>query len=142
MNRDFISNSNCILRNIFNDEENIDIIKDFVEKILETKIKKIIFVPDIEYLLKGKMYGIKEFQAIDENNKKINIGIKIIDGQYIQEKILIYGALIHANLNNKYINVTSAPTITINIVDMEYFSTQEYHKKIIFEEEKIIFLHE
>ena len=57
----------------------------------------------------------------------------------MQEKILIYGALIHANQNDNFIENKCKKTITINIIDLDYFLTDDYHKKIIFAEEGMIF---
>ncbi len=118
----------------------MDIIQDFVEQVLDTKIVKIISDSCIknspESFQGERINGIKEFKIIKENNEKINIGIKIIDGQYIQEKILIYGTLIHANQSKKD---EICKTVTINILDLDYFSTQDYHKKLVFDKEEMIF---
>ncbi len=41
MNRKLVSKSNFVLRKVLNTKENIDIIKDFIEAILEIDIEKI-----------------------------------------------------------------------------------------------------
>ena len=40
MNRKLVSKSNFVLRKVLNTKENIDIIKDFIEAILEIDIEK------------------------------------------------------------------------------------------------------
>ena len=50
MNRKFISNSNLVLRKILNSNDNIDILKDFIESFLKVKIQKI----KINYYLKNQ----------------------------------------------------------------------------------------
>ena len=53
MNIKFISNRNYVLRKVLNNKNCIDIIKDFIESILDIKIKKIELNP---YLKKKEKY--------------------------------------------------------------------------------------
>lgn len=144
MNRQFISNSNYVLRKVFINGENLDIIQDFVENILEIKISKIELDQYLNKEIKGiyseKINGIAQMQIVTEDKEEINVGIQIIDGKYIQEKILIYGAVIHASQNKDCIKGNQTKTVTINIIDLEYFTTNDdYHKKIVFAEDGMIF---
>ena len=41
MNRKFISNSNYVFRKVLNNEQCVDILKDFIEAILNIEIEKI-----------------------------------------------------------------------------------------------------
>ena len=53
MNRKFISNSNYVFRKILNSEESLSILKNFIEAILNIKIKEIELNP---YLTKKEKY--------------------------------------------------------------------------------------
>lgn len=136
MNRYFIENSNTVLRKVLNKEENLDIVKDFIESILNFKIKKIILRhylgEKVKYLPKEEKYGILNVRIIDENDKEFNVGIQIIDGFYSQEKLITYGASIHVNQREYNDNNSVADTYTINILDFRGFSTDNYHKIINF----------
>ena len=91
MNRKFISNSNLVLRKILNSNDNIDILKDFIESFLKVKIQKI----KINYYLKNQerylpseeKFGISDVRVLLDNGEERNIGIQFIDGYYIKTKI-------------------------------------------------------
>lgn len=120
MNRKFIFDSNCVLKTILNKEENIDILKDFIETILNIKISKIHQREDLddEYIFE-KYLGIANVTIVTDTNKELNIGIQIVDGLYIQNKMFLHYAQLYSNI---------IKTITINILDCEYFNTVNYHK--------------
>ncbi len=143
MNRYFIKNSNIVLKEIFNNDENLYILKDLIEKILDLKIIEILQKNLIEENKKGfkvsEINEIANLRVLTESKKKVNIGIQIIDGQYIQEKILIYGALISGMQDHQNNSKESIETRTINIIDTSFFSTSEYLKKIEYLPEKLIF---
>lgn len=134
MNTKLITNRNYILRKILNKKENIEIIKDFIESILDIKIEEIEINPYLKnkerYLPKEENFGIVDVRIKTDENEEINVGIQFIDGIYIQTKMLMYYAQIHLNqleFNNER---EFAKTITINILDFPYFSSQEYLKTI------------
>lgn len=134
MNSKLILNRNRILRKVLNKEENIEIIKDFIESILDINIKKIQLNPYLKkrerYLPKEENFGIVDVRIKTDENEEINVGIQFIDGIYIQTKMLMYYAQIHLNqleFNNER---EFTKTITINLLDFPYFSSQEYLKKI------------
>lgn len=134
MNRKFISRSNYVLRKALNQEQNLDIVKDFIEQILEIKISKIILREYLEecskYLPKEEDFGIISVRIVDDNGKEQNVGIQFIDGYFIQSKILLYYAQIHM-LQDRYNTYnTVVKTTTINILDCEYFKTKELYKPI------------
>lgn len=138
MNRKFVSRSNYVLRKVLNNEENLDIIKDFIEAILKVKIETIILHPYLEkiskYLPAEENFGIADVRVITKDKEELNVGIQFIDGYYVQNKLLLYYAQIHANQleyeNQNYI----VRTVTINILDFNYFSSKEYHKVIKIKE--------
>lgn len=134
MNRKFISNSNYVLRKLLNSEDCLEILKDFIESILDLSIKEIQLNPYLieknKYLPKEENFGIADVRIKTKENEEINIGIQFIDGIYIQTKMLMYYAQIHLNQLEYGNKREFAKTITINILDFKYFSSQEY-KKII-----------
>lgn len=134
MNRKFISNSNYVLRKILNNEAYLDILKDFIEAILDMTIKDIELNPYLEekaqYLPKEENFGIADVRIRTNENEEINIGIQFIDGIYVQTKMLMYYAQIHLNQLEYDEKREFAKTITINLLDFKYFSSQDYDKVI------------
>lgn len=131
MNRKLIQNSNYVLRQVLHSNSCLDILKNFIESFLEIKIKsiKINELPQTQKQ-KSKEYGIIDMRVITKNNEELNVGIQIIDGQYIQNKMFLYYAKIHSNQILYGDNRKIARTITINILDTSYFSFIKYHKII------------
>lgn len=136
MNRLFIENSNIILRKILNKEENLDIVKNLIESILHLKLKRIIIRPylgtKVKYLPEEEKYGIVNVRVINENEKEFNVGIQIIDGFYMQEKLITYAASIHVNQIEYEDHKDTTDTLTINILDFKGFGTPAHHKVVTF----------
>lgn len=134
INRKLIAKSNYVLKQIFEKEENKVFLTDFIESILDIKIKEICIMPYLEkmekYLPSKENFGIVDVRVKTEKGD-FNIGIQTIDGYYIQNKLLLYYAQIHANqLEHEQINET-AQTITINIVDFDFIKENDkYHNFI------------
>ena len=85
----------------------------------------------------NKKSGIANVRITDDNSKEYNIGIQIVDGFYPQEKILLYGASIHANQGEYEEDESIVDTITINILGSRVFLTPNYHKIIEFPTEEV-----
>lgn len=134
MNRKFISKSNYVLRKVLNTEDCLDIIKDFIESILDINIKEIELNSYLEekskYLPKEENFGIADVRIKTDENEEINVGIQFVDGIYIQTKMLMYYAQIHLNQLEYDEKREFTKTITINILDFKYFSSTEYDKLI------------
>lgn len=135
MNRSFISNSNFVLRKVLNSERNLDIIQDFIETFLDIKIEKIHLNPYLKnkekYLPSEQKFGIADVRIKTIKEKEINVGIQLIDGYYIKNKMLIYYAQIHKNQLEHKNNKKIVKTVTINILDFKYFESINYHQKIL-----------
>lgn len=135
MNRKFISNSNYILRRIFEIEKNLDIVKDFIEAFLKIKISEIEFNSYKKFssnkIPSNSNLGFVSVRIKGENNKENNIGIQFIDGFYIQTKLLLFSAQVHTNQLKDNYKRKIAKTITINILDFNIFKSSAYHKKLI-----------
>ncbi len=135
MNKKLISNSNYVLRKVLNSESSLEILKNFIEAILEVKIEEIKLNPYLEkkakYLPHEENFGIADVRIRTRENEEINVGIQFLDGiYYIQTKMLMYYAQIHLNQLEYEDNREFARTATINLVDFEYFSSQKYDKVI------------
>ena len=138
MNSKFVSKSNYVLRKVLNNQENLDVIKDFIETILKIEIDEIILHPYLQklsnYLPSEENFGIADVKIKTKDKEELNVGIQFIDGYYVQNKLLLYYAQIHAN-QLEYDNQNDiVRTITINILDFNYFSSKEYHKVIRIKE--------
>ena len=127
MNRKFIKNSNLVLHKILNSEKCKDIIADFIETFLKIQISTLKINPNLN---NSKSYGIVDVRVITKENNELNVGIQIIDGNYIQNKMLLYYAKVHTNQALYEDGRKLAKTTTINILDMSFFSSLNFHKTI------------
>lgn len=135
INRKLVAKSNYVLREIFQKEDNISFLKDFIESILKIIIKDIYIMPYLErmskYLPARENFGIVDVRVKTANGDELNIGIQTIDGYYVQNKLLLYYAQIHANQLEYEAITEQAKTITINIVDFDFIKeNNEYHNFI------------
>jgi predicted transposase/invertase (TIGR01784 family) len=135
LNRKLISNSNYVLRKVINSKDNIEILKNFIEAILNIKIDEIKLNPYLEkrehYLPHEENFGVADVRVKTNENEEINVGIQFLDGiYYIQTKMLMYYAQIHLNQLEYEDKREFARTATINIIDFGYFSSSEYDKTI------------
>lgn len=135
MNRNFIINSNYLLRKILNNENQLDIIKDMIESILGINIESISLNPYLtkkqKYLPKEENFGIVDVRILTNENEQMNVGIQFIDGKYVQTKMLMYYSQIHLNQLEYEDNREFTKTVTINILDFSYYKTSSYLKKLI-----------
>lgn len=133
MNRKFVSKSNLVLSKILNSNNCLDILKDFIETILKVKIKNITLnnPKENKYYSSTTYYsmGIVEVR-IQTEDEELNVGIQIIEGNYVQNKMFLYYARVHTNQITYNDNRKIAKTVTINILDFNYFSSYNYHRKI------------
>ena len=137
MNKKIIAKSNFVLRKVLNKEENLDVVKDLIESILNIKIRYIVLKKYPEnrskYLPSEENFGIVNVNIEREDNINLNVGIQIIDGNYIQNKILLYFAQIHTNqLEEEKDKI--AKTVTINILHFNYLQKDKYHQIIRIKE--------
>lgn len=141
MNQKFISKSNYVLRKVLNSNNNLDIIKDFIESILNLRIVNIRLNPYLKskskFLPAEENFGIADVRIKTCSNLEFNVGIQFVDGMYIKNKLLLYYAQIHANQLEHKQNKKIARTITINILDFKYFNSKSYHKRLIINNNKI-----
>lgn len=134
MNRKFISNSNYVLRKVLNSKENLDIIKDFIESFLNIEIQKIELNPYLKskekYLPSEEKFGIANVRIETKEKEEFNIGIQFIDGYFVENKLLLYYLQIHSNQLEYDAKRKFAKTITINLLDFNFFKADDYHQKL------------
>lgn len=134
MNKKFIAKRNYVLRKVLNSNYSLDILQNFIEAILNIKIEKIFLNPYLEkrakYLPSEENFGIADVRITTNENEELNVGIQILDGIYIQTKLLMYYCQIHTNQIEYEDNRKISKTKTINILDSNYYSSFCYHKKI------------
>ena len=139
MNRKFIAKSNFVLRRVLNTEENIDILKEFIEVILNVHIKEAKINPYLEKLKNNlpaeENFGIADLRIKTNENEERNIGIQIIDGKHVLIKMLLYYLQIHGKQlqYDEYRKI--AKTNTINILDFIFNDDIDYHSRMVVREE-------
>lgn len=141
MNRKFVAKSNFVLRRVLNSEDNIDILKEFIEIILDIKIKEAQINPYLEKkknnLPAEENFGIADLRIKTNENEELNIGIQIIDGEHILTKMCLYYAQIYSNQLEYDDNREIAKTITINILDFIFTKETKYHSRMVLKEKEI-----
>jgi len=94
MNRKFISKSNYVLHRVLNSKQGVEILKDFIESILEIEIKEISLNPYLEKIKKKlpaeENFGIADVRIKTNEDEEMNIGVQFIDGEHISTKMLLY----------------------------------------------------
>lgn len=139
MNKKFVANSNYVFRKVLNSENCLEILKDFIESILDIEIKEIHLNPYLQtrsnYLPSEEKFGIADVRIKTEDDE-MNVGIQFVDGIcYIQTKMLLYYSQIHLN-QQEYDNREFTRTITINLLNSNHFSSPEYNKLITVQSDK------
>ena len=141
MNRKFVAKSNFVLRRVLNSEDNIDILKEFIEVILDIKIRETQINPYLEKrknnLPAEENFGIADLRIKTNENEELNIGIQIIDGEHILTKMFLYYAQIYSNQLEYDDNREIAKTITINILDFIFTKETKYHSRMVLKEKEI-----
>ena len=139
MNRKFVAKSNFVLRRVLNTEENIDILKEFIEVILNVHIKEAKINPFLEKLTNNlpaeENFGIADLRIKTNENEERNIGIQIIDGKHVLIKMLLY----YLQIRGKQLQYDEyrkiAKTNTINILDFIFNDDIDYHSRMVVREE-------
>lgn len=138
MNRKLVSKSNLVLRKILNKAENIDIFQDIIESILKIKINKIKIRPYLKKIENNlpseENFGVVDVNVLLDTEEEINIGLQIVDGFFIQNKILLYYVQIHMK-QDKYDNSNKINrTVTINVIDYDFLNSLKYHNVLILKQ--------
>ncbi len=146
MNRKFIAKSNFVLRRVLNTEENVDILKEFIEVMLNLEIKEAKINPYLEkiknHLPAEENFGIADLRIKTTENEERNVGIQIIDGEHVLTKMLLYYAQIHGNQLEYDDDREIAKTNTINILDFVLNKELDYHSKMVVGETMSNIIHD
>lgn len=136
MNQKFIAKSNYLLRKVLNSEESLDILQDFIESILNINVEKIILNPFLNkkenQLQTEENFGIADVRIKTKDKQELNVGVQFIDGKYIQTKMLLYYALVNNNQIEYQDQRKIVNTITINILNQNFYDSFSYHKIVKF----------
>ena len=139
MNRKFVAKSNFVLRRVLNTEENVDILKEFIEVVLNLEIKEAKINPYLEkiknHLPAEENFGIADLRIKTIENEERNVRIQIIDGEHVLTKMLLYYAQIHGNQLEYDEDREIAKTNTINILDFILNKDLDYHSKMVLSKE-------
>ena len=140
MNQKFIAKSNYLLRKVLNSEESLDILQDFIESILNINVEKIILNPFLNkkenQLQTEENFGIADVRIKTKDKQELNVGIQFIDGRYIQTKMLLYYALVNNNQTEYQDKRKIVDTVTINILNQNFYDSFSYHKIVKFSNSK------
>ncbi|MCI8640789.1 MAG: hypothetical protein HFJ59_02805 [Clostridia bacterium] len=133
MNKKLISHSNYVLRKVLNKKQELDVLKDFIEAILDIEIQEMALNQYLDkkrkYLPRKEDFGIADLR-VKTQDEEMNIGIQFLDGIYIKTKMLLYYAQIHLNQTEYNKKRKFVKTITINILDFNYFTDSKYERRI------------
>lgn len=142
MNQDLICNRNYVLKKVLSNENYTNILKDFIQSILNIDIQKIkmnTYIDTLEkYIPAYHKMGVVDVRVTTKNEEEFNIGIQFINGKHIQKKIALYYLFVHTNQIYYEDHRNTAKTITINILDFTYYQNLEYHRKEILNKFKSI----
>ena len=141
MNRKFVAKSNFVLRRVLNTEENVDILKEFIEVMLNLEIKEAKINPYLkkmkDHLPTEENFGIADLRIKTIENEERNVGIQIIDGEHVLVKMLLYYVQIHANQLEYDEYRECVKTNTINILDFVLNKDLDYHSRMVVREENM-----
>ena len=83
-----------------------------------------------KYLPSEEKFGIADVRIKTQDNEELNIGIQFVDGYFVENKLLLYYLQIHSNQLEYCSKRKFTKTITINLLDFNFFKSENYHKKL------------
>ena len=124
--------NDIIFKKIFGTEGNEVILKDFLSSIIEEPIKEIEVEKDMKLEkedLNDKV-GILDIKAKLDNGTQVNVEMQVVNQQNMEKRTLFYwGKLYTGSIHKGETFYGLKKTITINLLDFNYFDTKEYHTK-------------
>ena len=124
--------NDIIFKKIFGTEGNEVILKDFLSSIIEEPIKEIEVEKDMKLEkedLNDKV-GILDIKAKLDNGVQVNVEMQVVNQQNMEKRTLFYwGKLYTRSIHEGESFYELKKTITINLLDFNYFDTKEYHTK-------------
>ena len=124
--------NDVIFKKIFGSKRNEVILKDFLSSIIEEPIKEIEVEKDMKLDkddLNDKV-GILDIKAKLDNGIQVNVEMQVVNQQNMEKRTLFYwGKLYTGSIHEGETFYGLKKTITINLLDFNYFDTKEYHTK-------------
>ena len=131
--------NDIIFKKIFGTDGNEVILKDFLSSIIEEPIKEIKVEKDMKLEkedLNDKV-GILDIKAKLDNGVQVNVEMQVVNQQNMEKRTLFYwGKLYTGSIHEGETFYGLKNTITINLLDFNYFDTKEYHTKWHIVEDK------
>ena len=124
--------NDIIFKKIFGSKGNEAILKDFLTSIIEEPIKEIEVEKDskLEKEELNDKVGILDIKAKLDNGMQVNVEMQVVNQQNMEKRTLFYwGKLYTGSIHEGESFYRLKKTITINLLDFNYFDTKEYHTK-------------
>ena len=131
--------NDIIFKKIFGTEGNELILKDFLSSIIEEPIKQIEVEKDtrLEKEELNDKVGILDIKAKLDNGTQVNVEMQLVNQKNMEKRTLFYwGKLYTGSIHEGETFYQLKKTITINLLDFNYFDTKEYHTKWHIVEDK------
>lgn len=130
--------SDYVFKRVFSYEGNEDVLKDFLEAILNIKINKVVVKnPELIKNTKKEKSGILDIKVEINDGTLIDVEMQMKNQENIEERATTYsGKLIASQLQAGELYKELNKTIIIFILNFNYYKTNSYHNiaKMQFEE--------
>lgn len=122
-------NNDYVFKRVFAHKGNEDILKDFLEAILHIKIQKIeVQNPELPKNYKEEKKGILDIKIQMNENTLIDVEMQLANEENIDSRSTTYlGKLIANQLHPGDVYTELKKSITICILNFEFFKTNNYH---------------